>query len=131
MSKLQCMEVSHFYYQHSLYPSPISAKTRIEQLNYLHLSRAAEISADRAGFLASGNLENSLRAMLKITSGLTDEHINFNYSSYLDQLRELKELIPVKHGESDLKSAMKLVARTQNGPKEQIPSMGCNIKWIK
>ena len=30
-------EVSHFYYQHSLYPSPISAKTRIEQLNYLHL----------------------------------------------------------------------------------------------
>ena len=85
-------EVSHFYYQHSLYPSPISAKTRIEQLNYLHLSRAAEISADRAGFLASGNLENSLRAMLKITSGLTDEHINFNYSSYLDQLRELKEL---------------------------------------
>ena len=85
-------EVSHFYYQHSLYPSPISAKTRIEQLNYLRLSRAAEISADRAGFLASGNLENSLRAMLKITSGLTDEHINFNYSSYLDQLRELKEL---------------------------------------
>ena len=85
-------EVSHFYYQHSLYPSPISAKTRIEQLNYLHLSRAAEISADRAGFLASGNLENSLRAMLKITSGLTDEHINFNYSNYLDQLRELKEL---------------------------------------
>jgi hypothetical protein len=85
-------EVSHFYYQHSLYPSPISAKTRIEQLNYLHLSRAAEISADRAGFLASGNLENSLRAMLKITSGLTDEHINFNYSIYLDQLRELKEL---------------------------------------
>ena len=76
-------EVSHFYYQHSLYPSPISAKTRIEQLNYLHLSRAAEISADRAGFLASGNLENSLRAMLKITSGLTDEHINFNYSIFM------------------------------------------------
>ena len=85
-------EVSHFYYQHSLYPNPLTANTRLEQLNYLHLSRAAEISADRAGFLASGNLENSLRAMLKITSGLNDEHINFNFSSYLDQLRELKEL---------------------------------------
>ena len=50
---------------------------------------------------------------------------------YRGRFRELKEMIPVKHGESDLKSAMKLVSRTQNGPKEQIPSMGCNIKWIK
>ena len=30
--------------------------------------------------------------MLKISSGLGDEHINFNFSSYLDQLRELKEI---------------------------------------
>ena len=44
-------EVSHFYYQHSLYPSPNQARTKTEFLNLLHLSRAAEISADRAGFL--------------------------------------------------------------------------------
>ena len=30
--------------------------------------------------------------MLKISTGLSDEHISFNFSSYLDQLRELKEL---------------------------------------
>ena len=29
---------------------------------------------------------------VKISSGLGDEHINFNFSSYLDQLRELKEI---------------------------------------
>jgi hypothetical protein len=25
---------------------------------------------------------------------------------------------------------MKMVAQTQKGPDEQIPSMGCNIKWF-
>jgi len=27
--------------------------------------------------------------------------------------------------------AMKLISSTGKGPKEQIPSMGCNIKWFK
>ena len=85
-------EVSHFYYQHSLYPSPNQARTKTEFLNLLHLSRAAEISADRAGFLGSGSLEHSLRSMLKITSGLGDQHLQFNFSSYLNQLRELTEI---------------------------------------
>ena len=85
-------EVSHFYYQHSLYPSPNQARTKTEFLNLLHLSRAAEISADRAGFLGSGSLEYSLRSMLKITSGLGDQHLQFNFSSYLNQLRELTEI---------------------------------------
>ena len=44
---------------------------------------------------------------------------------------ELKDLKPVRSGDSDLKNAMKLVAKTGNGPKNQIPSMGCNIKWFK
>ena len=85
-------EVSHFYYQHSLYPSPNQARTKTEFLNLLHLSRAAEISADRAGFLGSGSLEYSLRSMLKITSGLGDQHLQFNFSAYLNQLRELTEI---------------------------------------
>ena len=32
-------------------------------------------------------------------------------------------------GESELLSAMKLIATTGQGPKEQTSSMGCNIKW--
>tara|TARA_B100001564_G_scaffold289842_1_gene253575 strand:- start:495 stop:1049 length:555 start_codon:yes stop_codon:yes gene_type:complete len=50
---------------------------------------------------------------------------------YRGRFRELRELTPVTTGESELKLAMKLISKSQNGPKKQIPSMGCNIKWIK
>ena len=50
---------------------------------------------------------------------------------YRGRIRELKDLKPVRAGDSDLKKAMKLVVETGNGPKNQIPSMGCNIKWFK
>ena len=49
---------------------------------------------------------------------------------YRGRFRELKDLKPINNGDSDLKIAMKIVARTQKGPEEQIPSMGCNIKWF-
>ena len=49
---------------------------------------------------------------------------------YRGRFRELKDLKPINNGDSDLKIAMKMVARVQKGPNEQIPSMGCNIKWF-
>ena len=49
---------------------------------------------------------------------------------YRGRFRELKDLKPINNCDSDLKIAMKMVARTQKGPDEQIPSMGCNIKWF-
>ena len=49
---------------------------------------------------------------------------------YRGRFRELRELNPVKNGESELKSAMMMISKTQNGPKEQIPSMGCNINGL-
>ena len=49
---------------------------------------------------------------------------------YRGRFRELKDLKPVLAGDSDLKIAMKMISQTQSGPKEQIPSMGCNIKWF-
>ena len=49
---------------------------------------------------------------------------------YRGRMRELKDLKPVVDGDSDLYKAMKQIAETGNGPKDQIPSMGCNIKWI-
>jgi len=49
---------------------------------------------------------------------------------YRGRFRELKDLKPINNGDSDLKIAMKMVARMQKGPDEQIPSMGCNIKWF-
>ena len=49
---------------------------------------------------------------------------------YRGRIRELKDLKPVKSGESDLLKAMKLIAKTRKGPENQTPSMGCNIKWF-
>ena len=49
---------------------------------------------------------------------------------YRGRIRELKNLKPVRVGESDLFKAMKQIGETGKGPKEQIPSLGCSIKWI-
>ena len=60
----------------------------------------------------------------------------FGYNSKLElqyrgRIRELRDLKPINSGESDLSRAMRLIIKTGKGPKEQIPSMGCNIKWTK
>ena len=49
---------------------------------------------------------------------------------YRGRIRELNDLKPVGSGDSDLYKAMKQIVETGNGPKDQIPSMGCNIKWF-
>ena len=49
---------------------------------------------------------------------------------YRGRFRELKDLKPINNGESDLKVAMTMIAKTNKGPDQQIPSMGCNIKWF-
>ena len=50
---------------------------------------------------------------------------------YRGRIRQLKDLKPVRKGDSDLKNAMELVAKSGKGPANQIPSMGCSIKWLK
>jgi len=50
---------------------------------------------------------------------------------YRGRIRELKNLKPIGKGDSDLNVAMKSIAASGKGPKKQIPSMGCNIKWFK
>jgi hypothetical protein len=85
-------EVAHYYYQHSLYPHFENVTERHQKLNILNLSRSAEISADRVGLIASGSLEKSLRANLKLASGLGEKHLKFSFSKYLDQLREIESV---------------------------------------
>ena len=57
-----------------------------------------------------------------------NKHLELQYSG---RIRELKDLKPVREGDSDLKVAMKMVYEKGKGPKNQIPSMGCNIKWFR
>jgi len=64
----------------------------------------------------------------------TPDFFGFNKNlelQYRGRFTELRELKPVKKSESDLLIAMKQIAATNEGPKNQIPSMGCNIKWFK
>ena len=49
------------------------------------------------------------------------------YRGRLDASR--RELVP--NARRDLYEAMKQIAETGQGPREQIPSMGCGIKWKK
>ena len=48
---------------------------------------------------------------------------------YRGRIREIKDLKPIRNGESELYLAMKMIAETGRGPIDQISSMGCNIKW--
>ncbi len=48
---------------------------------------------------------------------------------YRGRIRELKDLTPIRNGDSDLFKAMKQIVETNKGPKIQVPSMGCSIKW--
>ena len=58
----------------------------------------------------------------------------FGYNSknelqYRGRLRQLKDLKPTINSENELLEAMIEVSKSGRGPKEQFPSMGCNIKW--
>ena len=49
---------------------------------------------------------------------------------YRGRIRELKNHKPIDTGDSELRTAMKLVATSGKGPAKQTPSMGCSIKWF-
>ena len=60
----------------------------------------------------------------------------FAYNSKLElqyrgRIKQLKNLVPIDDGESELFKALMQISKTGEGPKEQRSSMGCNIKWIK
>ena len=64
----------------------------------------------------------------------TPDFFAYNHNlelQYRGRIRELKDLKPIRSGESDLLMALKKICKTGQGPEDQIPSMGCNIKWIK
>ena len=64
----------------------------------------------------------------------TPDFFGFNKNlelQYRGRIRELKNLKPVRKGDSDLRVAMEQISASGKGPKKQIPSMGCNIKWFK
>ncbi len=56
-----------------------------------------------------------------------NRNLELQYRGRLDASRKESAPADVRR---DLFEAMKQVAQTQSGPAEQIPSMGCSIKWM-
>ena len=76
--------------------------------------------------------DESQNVAKKYDAVCTPDFFGFNNNlelQYRGRIRELKELKAVRSGESDLLKAMKMIAQTGKGPENQIPSMGCSIKW--
>ena len=57
------------------------------------LGRLAELSADRAGFLAAGrDLQTAVSVFFKLTAGLGPEHLQFDIDAFLAQLADLRTM---------------------------------------
>lgn len=82
-------EIGHYIMQHDRCVDVQSVANHVERLNALSLSRAAEISADRIGFLACESREYAYRTIIKTASGLNEELLRFDISAYIDQARDL------------------------------------------
>ena len=61
----------------------------------------------------------------------TPDFFGFNAQDELQYRGRLdvSRMTPVANARRDLFEAMKQIAETGRGPKEQLPSMGCSIKW--
>ena len=74
-------ELGHFLLGHvtdSQHPAEVSSE------DYM-IKRVRELSADRIGFLSIGDLDESVQAIIKIASGLGDQFLRFDVSSFLSQ----------------------------------------------
>jgi peroxiredoxin len=61
----------------------------------------------------------------------TPDFFGFNAQDELQYRGRLdaSRMTPVSNARRDLFEAMKIVTETGHGPQEQLPSMGCSIKW--
>jgi Zn-dependent protease with chaperone function len=55
---------------------------------FLQWRKKAEISADRAGFLACGNFNSGAKAILKAAIGLTEKNLNLDIEELLSQVND-------------------------------------------
>ena len=70
----------------------------------------------------------------KYSAVCTPDFFGYNKNSelqYRGRILEARKLKPTNAKETELRKAMKLIAKTSKGPRKQFPSMGCSIKWFK
>lgn len=74
-------ELGHFLLGHGTCSQHLSEDS---SENYM-ARRASELSADRIGYLAIRDLEESIQAIMKMASGLNEQFLRFDVSSFMSQ----------------------------------------------
>ena len=87
--------------------------------------------AARHGFTFPYVIDTSQAVARAYDAQCTPDFFGFNARNELQYRGRLdaSRMTPVANARRDLYEAMKQIAETGHGPKEQFPSMGCSIKW--
>jgi hypothetical protein len=87
--------------------------------------------AARYGFSFPYVIDTTQDVALAYGAQCTPDFFGFNAQDELQYRGRLdaSRMTPIANARRDLFEAMKQVAATDHGPKEQLPSMGCSIKW--
>jgi predicted Zn-dependent protease len=88
-------EFGHVVYGHHLLPArAILAQRGVcdaeRALKLMAWSRRAELSADRVGLLCCQDLDAAATAFIKISSGLSEELVDFDLQGYVSQVADLE-----------------------------------------
>jgi peroxiredoxin len=87
--------------------------------------------AARHGFTFPYAIDMTQEVARAYDAQCTPDFFGFNAQDELQYRGRLdaSRMTPVPDARRDLFEAMKQIAETGHGPKKQIPSMGCSIKW--
>ena len=101
-------EIGHSLFDHHKFPISYLLEAGAGMLNPLQAmklfawSRNAEVSADRIGLICCQNFEAVAKTFFKLSSGITDQTLQFQLKEYIDQFSDLKnELLDGKVDPSD------------------------------
>ncbi|MBC6444203.1 MAG: M48 family metallopeptidase [Alphaproteobacteria bacterium GM202ARS2] len=78
-------ELGHFLLEHG------AGDFQKESIEYFIQSRAQEISVDRLGLIATGNLDASMSALVKAASGLENRHLRFDVGAFISQAKKISQ----------------------------------------
>lgn len=85
-------EIGHFLLDHGI----IRSENDGQSIEFRVQERAQEVSADRIGMIACESLEVAIRALMKTVSGLSNDHLRFDVSAFVSQLRNVPDDFSLK-----------------------------------
>lgn len=87
--------------------------------------------AAKHGFTFPYVIDTSQELARAYDAQCTPDFFGFNAQDELQYRGRLdaSRMMPIANTRRELFEAMKMIAETGHGPKEQLPSMGCSIKW--